>query len=498
MEKILHKYRDLDYIIQKRAEFIYYINIVSLFFVFIISVITAYLDIKNPSLGTPNINIQIIFVVLFIIYNLCLFLLYIGHLNVSANILLISTLLGIWLNMFIDNQGGIFQLDTIVYILVGLTLLPVVIGKNKLTILLYVLVNCIIFVVFSFFFKHQFSISNSEFRDYLTDTIVSMVLIGIISYNVFSIYRDALQRANNEIKERKEIELELKKHQENLELLVDKKTNDLQTLNEEFRTANEELNEKNNIISKNNNELIATLNNLKETQFKLIQNEKMVALGTLTSGVSHEINNPLNFIMGGFNGLEQYFKDFGSKDEETTTLLLESIKLGIERTGKIVRSLNDFSRDDDGYKEVCDIHQIIENCLLMLTGEISENIIVNKNFESNYAFIYGNIGKLHQVFINILNNALQAIDKDGEITIEEKINSDSMFLKFSDNGNGIKKEHLHQVFDPFFTTKDPNMGTGLGLSIAFTIVKEHNGDIEIVSEENRGTTVIVKLPVDTQ
>jgi len=231
-----------------------------------------------------------------------------------------------------------------------------------------------------------------------------------------------------------------------------------------------------------------TLNQLKETQAQLIQSEKMASLGVLTAGVAHELNNPLNYIAGGFTALEQNFKENNLNIDEASEYL-SWIKTGTERATNIVKSLNLFSRSSESHTEVCNVHSILDDCLLMLTHRFDGKIKIIKKYTEYSDEIFGNIGKLHQVFLNILGNAMDAIKTDGEIIIETKSTENYLKVHIKDNGKGISTENLSKVFDPFFTTKSPGFGTGLGLSITHSIVSEHNGKIKITSKQNSQTTV---------
>ena len=289
-------------------------------------------------------------------------------------------------------------------------------------------------------------------------------------------------------------EAELKKHENNLQHLVDEKTKVLDNLNKELNLANTELQNKNELINEQNTELREALDTLQETQTQLIQAEKMASLGTLTAGVAHEINNPLNFIKIAHGSLETYFETYGSKNEEETSFLLNSMNEGIQRTSDIISGLNQFSRDNSKYNEKCDIHSILENCLVILQNQIKHKVKVKKNYSADHPMVKGNVGKLHQVFLNILTNAIQAIKNKGEIVIETKAEENHVTISITDNGCGISKEHLSQITTPFFTTKPPGKGTGLGLSIAYSIIKEHNGKLKIESEVDAGTKVVILLP----
>lgn len=286
----------------------------------------------------------------------------------------------------------------------------------------------------------------------------------------------------------------LEKHQSNLHKLIEEKTKHLDTALEELRATNEELNEKNNIINNQNAELKTALQHFKETQTQLLQAEKTASLGILTAGVAHEINNPLNYILGGYTGLEKYFQENGT-DNKKVALLMNHVKTGIDRSAAIVNQLDQFSRGEEDYYEPCNIHKIIENCLLMLNNQFKGRIEIIKDLTQEPFQVLGNTGKLHQVFINILLNASQAIANHGTLVISTWKSEKWLHIRISDSGAGISKENLLKVTDPFFTTKEPGKGTGLGLSITYSIVKEHKGRLEIESELNKGTTVKVKLPL---
>lgn len=288
-------------------------------------------------------------------------------------------------------------------------------------------------------------------------------------------------------------ELELESHKNNLLQLVQEKTKDLDSAIEALSKINEELNAKNTLINKKNEELHETLKILKETQFQLIQIEKMASIGVLTAGISHEINNPLNFILGGVTGLENYIKE-EKIESEKVDLYLKGIKTGIKRVNEIMSGLNQLSRKNDNYDEICDIHAIIDNCINITQGQFKGKIVVEKQYADKPVVVYGNVGKLHQIFINILVNACQSIEKKGTILIKTAIDEKNAIINIADTGCGISEENLAKITDPFFTTKDPGKGTGLGLSIVYNIIQEHKGKIEFQSQINKGTTVNITLP----
>lgn len=283
-----------------------------------------------------------------------------------------------------------------------------------------------------------------------------VTVTGILLFSLVKKHLTKLRHAENE----------LKKHRYNLEELVNEKTKNLE----------------------------GALANLKETQTQLLQSEKMASLGVLTAGVAHEINNPLNYILGGVTGLEEELLE-RKITSDNIELYLESIKTGVDRASAIVVGLNQFSRERDSFDEVCNINEILVNALLVLNSQLKENVEIGKDFTSVDTKVVGNVGKLHQVFVNVIANANHSIKNHGEILIKSEVKNNRVTIKIKDNGCGIAKEDLPKITDPFFTTKDPGEGTGLGLAIVYKIVEDHKGKILFDSELNEGTTVTIELPV---
>ncbi len=263
----------------------------------------------------------------------------------------------------------------------------------------------------------------------------------------------------------------------------------ISALNAKLSSANEKL-------QAGNKELSSALQSLKTTQTQLLQNEKMASLGILTSGIAHEINNPLNYIMGAYIGLTDYFNEHNNIEEkEEIELFLRSIYEGINRISSIIKGLNQFSRNNSRYDEDCDIHFIIDNCIFLLGSTLKHRIDVQKDYFPESLVIMGNTGKLHQAFFNILLNSVQAIKNNGIISIKTEKDNDKISVIIKDNGCGISKENIKRVMVPFFTTKSPGDGVGLGLSISHSIIKEHKGNIIFDSEIGKGTTVVITFPL---
>ena len=167
----------------------------------------------------------------------------------------------------------------------------------------------------------------------------------------------------------------------------------------------------------------------------------------------------------------------------------------MDKATVIVNGLNQFSRESEKLDEKCDLNAILDNCLTMLGSIMNKNIDIKKHYYNEKIIMKGNVGQLHQVFVNILVNAVQAIEQKGKIVLKTELHKNSIRIVIEDNGIGISKENLSKIADPFFTTKDPGKGTGLGLSISYSIIKEHNGNIEFKSQLGKGTSVQVTFPL---
>ncbi len=290
-----------------------------------------------------------------------------------------------------------------------------------------------------------------------------------------------------DITDRKHLEEELKKYNEQLEFLVKERTEELEASNEELRATNEELYAQREHLS-------LTLEKLKETQEQLIQTEKMASLGVLTAGVAHEINNPINYIYNGAMAIENFLVDNSPENIETLKPLFEAINTGIQRVTGIVKSLNKYSRKDESSLVKCNLNEILDNALAMLYNQYKKRIEITKEYSDAPPVILAKEGELHQVFLNILINAIQAIESEGTIVVKTQIINNGVSVYIKDSGVGIQSEYINKIFDPFFTTKDPGKGTGLGLSITKRIIQEHKGTIHCYSEPNNGTEFVITLP----
>ena len=262
----------------------------------------------------------------------------------------------------------------------------------------------------------------------------------------------------------------------------------------------------------------------KMEQFLLLS-DKMAAIGQLAAGVAHEINNPIGFISSNLGTFEKYLSDLTEfvhaesqvialfKEDESIKelnakradldidyiiedvvhLIKESLE-GCYRVKKIVMDLKSFSRVDEEDYHSADINECIESTINIVWNELKYKAKLNKEL-GNIPPTKCNAQQLNQVFMNLLVNASQAIKKQGNILVKTWQENNSILVNISDTGCGIPGNNIQRIFEPFFTTKEVGKGTGLGLSITYDIIKKHNGDITVQSEEGKGTTFTVKIPI---
>ncbi|WP_414579087.1 AAA family ATPase [Anabaena sp. CCY 9402-a] len=308
------------------------------------------------------------------------------------------------------------------------------------------------------------------------------------------------------------------------------------SLEHKVQQRTQELHEKNQHLSE-------TLDKLQHTQTQLIQTEKMSSLGQMMAGIAHEINNPINFIYGNLTHANEYLQQmlhivnlyhhyypqpFLEIEEELETIdlnflkldltkMLESMKVGADRIRQIVLSLRNFARLDESDMKSVNLHEGMESTLLILHHRLEQKphrpeINVIKKY-ANLPEVNCYASQINQVFMNILNNAIDALDllfpkKAGVISNEDKqtkiptiqistkmFNSNAVIIQIIDNGVGMSEEVKQRLFDPFFTTKPVGEGTGLGLSISYSIVEKHGGQLSVISELGQGTEFSLLIPL---
>jgi signal transduction histidine kinase len=279
------------------------------------------------------------------------------------------------------------------------------------------------------------------------------------------------------------------------------------------------------LVDERTQELSNTMDQLKETQGQLMQQEKLASIGQLAAGVAHEINNPVGYVSSNIGSLKQYTDDIFSlieqyqqhidklsnqgaitaiqsfKDKigyeylhtDVSDLINESLE-GVKRVKQIVQDLKDFSREGLAEWEQSDIHQGLDSTLNIVQNELKYKADIHKEY-GDIPLIQCIPAQLNQIFMNLLVNAGHAIDEHGTIIIRTGRVGNEVFVDIVDTGQGIPAENIKHLFEPFYTTKPIGQGTGLGLSLSYGIVKKHNGHIEVESEVGKGTCFHVRLPI---
>ncbi len=304
-------------------------------------------------------------------------------------------------------------------------------------------------------------------------------------------------------------------------------------IREQNITLEIKVNERTTELQQSNSNLNIALDDLKQAQTQLVEQEKMASLGQLTAGIAHEINNPINFVSSNVKplkrdveiiidlmnkietiGMKEISKEEKTKEIETLKkdfdfnylmeeihFLLKGINEGSSRTAEIVKGLRLFSRVDEDDIKLANIHDGLDSTLIIVNNTLNNKILIVKEYADEIPKIECYPGKLNQVFLNILSNSVYAIkakfneNPGGQITLKTEVKEDKIQISLSDNGTGMDETTQRKLFEPFFTTKPVGEGTGLGLSIVFNTINKHNGKIKVESQFNEGTTFTITLPI---
>ena len=293
-------------------------------------------------------------------------------------------------------------------------------------------------------------------------------------------------------------------------------------LTESFNEMSQRIYQAKGDLEKKIKELELAYSEVKDTQARLVHSAKMAGLGQLVAGIAHELNNPIGFIYSNMAHLKDYSDKLVSlvdvatknpakleaaKEEidfayiiQDLPRLITSCEEGARRTRDIVLGLRNFSRLEEAVIKKVSLQEGIENTLRLLSGELKNRVRVHTDFEK-VPDVLCYASQLNQVFMNILTNAAQAIESEGDIWIslrelkKSKGQPPRAQVTIRDSGKGMPSNVVEQIFDPFFTTKTVGQGTGLGMSISYGIVKKHGGDIQVSSEPGKGTEFIVTIPI---
>ncbi len=303
-------------------------------------------------------------------------------------------------------------------------------------------------------------------------------------------------------------------------------------INEQNVILETKVTERTTELKASNEELNRTLEELKEAEMQLVESEKMASLGQLTAGIAHEINNPINFVTSNVkplkrdvemmidmiaqvetitfeeSSIEEKKKKIADLKEELDydylkteiDYLLKGINEGSSRTAEIVKGLRIFSRLDEDDLKKASVNEGLDSTIIIINNLLENRIEIKREY-GNVPLVECYPGKLNQVFLNIITNAIHALKlkipdgPGGVITIRTTHDEDNVFISIHDNGTGMDENTKKKLFEPFFTTKEVGEGTGLGLSIAWNTMKKHNGTIIVNSTLGEGTEFIIELPI---
>jgi len=247
---------------------------------------------------------------------------------------------------------------------------------------------------------------------------------------------------------------------------------------------------------------------LRDTQSRLLQSEKLASIGNLAAGVAHEMNSPLGVISSNANSSKRAGEIIGevlgqtvetipgriSKAMNSLLNINESTVTAVTRISQIVNSLKGFTKLDQSEVQDFNIHEGIEQTLILLEHQYKDKVQIQKVFD-DIPKIRCHGGQINQVIMSIIQNAIAAMESGGTLKIETRIEKDFAIVEYKDNGTGISKHNLKSVFEPGFSTKGDRIGAGFGLSITYRILEDHGGWIKIESEESVGTLVSMALPL---
>ena len=252
-------------------------------------------------------------------------------------------------------------------------------------------------------------------------------------------------------------------------------------------------------LSRQNQALSTTIEQLKETESQLVQSEKLAALGRMSAGIIHEINNPLNFATTGLFALRNKCKQLTPTDRHECEEILGDVEEGMKRVRNIVSDLRIFTHPEAGPTEPVDVTDAVNTSLRFLAGEWKDKVKIEQNIPVKQT-VLANRNKLIHVLVNLLQNSLDAMrtktfdNETPAILIQSRTEAGRSFITVRDNGPGIERKHLDKIFDPFFTTKDVGEGMGLGLSICHRIMRGFDGRITVKTEIGRFCEFILDFP----
>jgi len=301
---------------------------------------------------------------------------------------------------------------------------------------------------------------------------------------------------------------------------IEERQNELEQINRDLEGM---VHERTQALQESNRELRQAIQDLQDTQDQLIQAEKMASLGQLIAGIAHEIKNPLNFIYGNTEFLAEYVEkirqyiafaedriDQGEEglesirqfsQDQNLDFIMEDLKNlsinihdGADRIKSIVNDLRSFARAPSDSPMEADLRKVLDMCLNLLRNQYKNRIRIHREY-TEIPLIRVYLGKMEQVFLNLITNAIQAIDAEGDIWVKMGCSQNTVWVEIEDTGRGVPDDIENKIFEPFFSTKDVGEGTGLGLSISYSIVQQHGGAIKVLKRDGGGSIFRVELPL---
>lgn len=443
---------------------------------------------ENFKVGDRILNI------IFFFYTVCFFLSIFNKFYLAQNLVQLTAMVGSLLTIYIAYKIGKQGYRPAYYFLVAWTIF---------------LLSVVVFVLKNF---NILPYNDMTFYSLQVGSALEVTLLSFALANKINIYRKEKEESQLEaLRVSQENERIIREQNVMLEVKVDERTHELNQSNKDLNLA---------------------LTDLKNAQTQLVDAEKMASLGQLTAGIAHEINNPINFVSSNIKPLRRDIEDIQmlvSKYEELVEknelghqftevvslkkeldydylkheidVLLKGMADGAGRTVEIVKGLKSFSRLDESDLKYANVNEGIDSTLIILSSTFRGKINIVKEL-GVIPEIECFAGKLNQVFMNIINNAAQAVlsahanDDDGKVVIKTQQNGDTISIHIIDNGIGMSEDVRSKIFDPFFTTKKAGEGTGLGLSIVYSIIELHKGSIEVKSTLGEGTEFIITLPLN--
>lgn len=454
IDRLLRRYDDAPYLLRSKARFLLYVC----FSVMIIMPVgiwyTGFLQLINP-LSRHAIILPVLapsFAIMAITGAVIVFLMR-GWFRVAAHLFLLGALTCIWTVMLVDAAETVSRLDTISLVFAALTILPIVVLRKKRVIIIYVAANIIMLYAFMFHVRSELHLSFNSFWDFLADNTLALAIVSITLYNVYAINQRAIERAENEIADRRRAE--------------------------EERSA---------------------------LQQQLFRSQKLESLGMLAGGIAHDFNNMLSVIIGYADMLKI---DLAAQPQAREQL--ERISEAAMRSREMTRRLLAFARRQPLETKPIDLNSLIADFGSMIARLVRTNVTVDVRIGDRALMVRADENQLVQVLLNLVLNAQDAMPDAGGIVIEARTALvDARMaqrrtgcapgryhvLQVSDTGPGIAPEIKEKIFDPFFTTKTPGAGTGLGLSIVYGIVAQHGGFVDVSSEPGAGSVFAIYLPAD--